>query len=146
MTIVFYGGNIVARLILNIEATMKHMDFSSKSNATPKKRLTGGVASTGKPTARDNSTAWLTGQLPLPDIYVIGKMCRNNHGIHGQSVRYRTNNLCVICDMDRHKRVKAKRQQTKVMSVASTNHRHAMDIYERQQERLLTMDMELDYI
>lgn len=99
----------------NKETIMERLDFASSGNAD----------------IRDNSTAWINGTLPLPDTYMIGKLCKNKHGIKGQSVRYVTNNTCVICVLEKRKK------QSKPIN---TTHHKAMELYELQQEQRLLAD------
>ena len=49
---------------------------------------------------RNRITRWATGTTPLPSNYLLGESCDDDsHRVAGVTVRYASNNKCVLCDM-----------------------------------------------
>lgn len=82
----------------------------------------------GMTNIRDNTGAWLRGDLPLPDFYYIGKICRNGHGVDDKCVRYVKGSSCIICELEKKNRAKNKRLSVNVKE--NEAHKKAMDLYE----------------
>ncbi len=46
---------------------------------------------------RERINRWTDGTTPLPGRYIFGAPCLNNHARNGKTVRYKSNNCCILC-------------------------------------------------
>ena len=40
---------------------------------------------------------WINGITPMPERFIITPTCIRLHGVDGKTVRYKSNNMCVLC-------------------------------------------------
>ena len=96
----------------------------------------------GNTSRADNFYEYLSGEMSLPDILVIGNDCKHKHGINGKTVRRVVKNkvtgasgtgVCIKCEQKKsslRKEVRNKNREQKTKM-----HKRAMDLYDEQQHK-----------
>lgn len=92
---------------------------------------------TGKTNRCDNFYEYLSGEMSLPDILVIGNDCKNKHGINGKTVRRATKDksagICLRCEQKKSSLRKEAKNKSREQNTKT--HKRAMDLYDEQQHK-----------